>query len=110
MMTYLTALPVKKNWVSLDKEMRKWQRTKQGQNNELKEKSERQWVRESERQESAEGKRDAEIVAHSSSLANNRVTDAETDKGDGEEEEKARQSEEDLVRRRDHSNTDLFTD
>lgn len=90
--------------------MHKWKRARQGQSNKLKEESERQWVRETERQESAERKRDAEIVAHSSNLANNRVTDSETDEGDGEEEERARQSEEDLVRHIDHSNTDLFTD
>lgn len=92
--------------------MHKWEeaRIRQGQNNKLKNKSERQWVRESERQESAERKGDAEIVAHSSRLANNRVTGSETDEGDGEEEEKARQREEDLVQQRDHRNTDLFTD
>lgn len=98
--------------LSWDKEMHKWEgeRIRRGQNNKLKNKSERQWVRETERQESAERKGDAEIVAHSSRLANNRVTESETDEGDGEEEEKARQREEDLVRQRDHSNTDLFTD
>lgn len=53
--------------------------------------------------------RGREIVAHSSCLANNRVSDAEADKGDGKEE-RAKQSEEDGVQQRDHSNTDLFTD
>lgn len=50
-------------------------------------------------------------IAHSSSGANNRVWDEETYEADGEEEEeKVRQSKEDLVQQADHSNTDLFTD
>lgn len=38
------------------------------------------------------------------------TTELQAEEGDGEEEEDVRQSEEDRVRQRDHSNTDLFTD
>lgn len=89
-------------------------RIRQGPKSKLKEKphSESQKLKDKSQQRKGEswGSREAKTVAYSSSRTNSRVTESETDEGDGKEEEKARQSKEDLVQQQDHRNTDLFTD